>query len=181
MAEKYLNGGPMRKHVMHHCASIAMLSLVVAACSAETSGSQHGIKAGFDFSDQTTAESMGLRTYPGAKPFKKPGDSSSSADIGLSTPLFGLKVVAVKLQSEDRPEQIAAFYLRELSKYGNVLKCTGEVAVKGKSQADDELNCDSSDGTVYKVGTKQHQRIVSIKSNDAGTQFDLVYVDTRGS
>lgn len=135
-------------------------------------------------SDEATAADAGLPTYPGAKEYKEAGDSSSGANIGISTPLFGFKVVALKLQTSDEPERVAAFYRRALSKYGTVLECSDVSQGKRTSESGDELVCDPDEddehSVVYKVGTKQNQRIVAIKSHGSGTRFDLVHLATRG-
>ena len=130
---------------------------------------------------------MGLPAYPGSKPYKEPDDSSSAANLGLNTPLFGFKVVALKLQVAAAPDQVAAFYRQALSKYGEVLDCSHGGDTRRKSKADteddDELTCDADDAEddlVYKVGTEKNQRIVAIKQQGKGTQFNLVHVNVRG-
>jgi hypothetical protein len=165
---------------MKRTLAVALLLFGVGACSAEDSGSGHGIEASLKINDEATAADVGLPTYPGAKLYKEHGDSSSGANIGVSTSVFGLKVAAVKLQSADEPERVARFYRKALSKYGNVLDCSDAAA---KTSADDGLKCEAGDSDghsqVYKVGTKNNQRIVAIKPHGKGSQFDLVYVNVR--
>jgi hypothetical protein len=168
------------------CSRVALAAalLAVGACGADESDSKNGFEASLRLSQEATAADVGLPAYPGSKLFKEPGDSSSGARVGLSTPMFGFKVVAVKLKTPDEPEQVAAFYRRALSKYGNVLECGDGADEKGESRSDGELTCDSDDSDadtiVYKAGTNQSQRIVAIKPHGRGTQFDLVHLDMRG-
>jgi hypothetical protein len=163
--------------------AVALLSFGIGACSADDSGSGSGIEASLRIDDEATAEDVGLPTYPGSKIYKEPGDSSSGANIGLSTSQFGFKVVAVKLQSVDKPEQVARFYRKALSRHGDVLDCSDGAATSEKAAASEGLKCDPTDSDghsyVYKVGTEKNQRIVEIKPLGKGAQFDLVHVNVR--
>ena len=165
----------------------AMLALSVTACGAGEDDAKDNFGIGFVIGGASPAD-VGLPTYPGAKPYKESNeDSSSSADIDINTPLFGLKVVAMKLESGDRPEKVAAFYKRALSQYGRVLECDdGEnTATRMSRDANDseELTCDPDQPedheVVYKAGTESNQRIVAIKPHGRGSRFSLVHVDTR--
>jgi hypothetical protein len=177
-----MKGKDTKMHVARTLA-VALLLFGVGACSADGSGSSSGIEASLNINDEATPQDVGLPTYPGAKLYKDPGDSSSGANIGVSTPMFGLKVAAVKLESADEPEQVARFYRKALSKYGDVLDCTDGAAASGKTTASEALKCESSDSDghslVYKVGTEKNQRIVAIKPHGSGSRFDLVHVNVR--
>jgi hypothetical protein len=172
------------KTAMHVARSllVSMLLLNVAACGAEDSDSTRGMEASVRVDDEATAKDVGLPAYPGSKSYKEPGDSSSGANVGLSSPVFGLKVAAVKLESADEPERVASFYRKALSKYGDVLDCT-DPATAAKPASSEALKCDSIDSDknriVYKVGTEKNQRIVAIKPHGKGSRFDLVHVSIR--
>jgi len=173
----------MKMQVVWARTMLAMLLLAVSACGAETD-SKGKFQASLDLNDDASAADVGLPAYPGSKPFKEADDSSSGANVGLSTSLFGFKVVALKLQSADKPERVAAFYRDALSKYGAVLECRDDAAIRADtSRSDDALTCDSNDygkhTVVYKVGTKQNQRLVAIKPLGDGSQFNLVHIDVR--
>ena len=163
--------------------AVAMLSFGAGGCSAEDSGSSSGIEASIRLNDEATAADVGLPAYPGSKLYKDPGDSSSGANIGISTSLFGFKVAAVKLESADKPEQVAKFYRKALSKYGSVLDCSDSAATDGEAASNEGLKCERSDSDehriVYKVGTENNQRIVAITPHGKGTRFDLVHVNVR--
>jgi hypothetical protein len=159
------------------------LFLAAAACSAsETDGGGLELR----FNDEATAADVGLPAYPGSKPYKEADESSSAANVRLSTSLFGLKVVGVNLETSDKPQKVGAYYRQALAKYGSVLECDGE-SDKDASPADAEesgvLECEADDpGTnsvVYKVGTEKNQRIVAIKPHGGGTRFSLVHLDVR--
>lgn len=167
----------MRTQVVRASLVVVCLSLAVSACSA---GDSDPVEASFKLSEHATAAEVGLPAYPDSKVYHEPGDSSSSANIGVSTPLFGFKIVAVKLESGDRPERVAAFYRQAMSKYGDVLECSD----KTQNKSGGTLTCDSGDSeegsVVYKVGTDKNQRIVAIKPHGEGTQFNLVHLNFGG-
>ena len=130
----------------------------------------------------------GLPVYPGARP--KPGDEHNrgNANVNLNTSLFGLKVVAMTYLSDDTPDKVLSFYGGEMKKYGNVLTCKGgsigNVHTKSKSGGDsDALTCDKEDHggdvTELKVGVESKQRVVAVKPSGKGSEFSLVYVQTR--
>jgi hypothetical protein len=173
----------MTIHIVRSAVVVTMLSFV-GACGAGETGSKGGLEAHVRLSEQATAADVGLPTYPGSKPYKDADNSSAAANLGLSTPLFGFKVVAMNLETTDKPEQVAVFYRQALSKYGNVLECSDAADAKKKSQPGDGLKCDSNEsGThsvVYKVGTEENQRIVAIEPHAGGTRFALVHLDIRG-
>lgn len=159
--------------------TVALLAtLVVGACSSDETSAK-GDLVDFNVSTDVAAADAGLPEYPGSKPYKDVDQSSSAANVGLSTPLFGVKVVAINLETPDGLEQVAKFYRQALSKYGSVLECaSGE-----KKSSSSDLTCDTDEtrthSIVYKVGTKKNQRIVAIKSHGDGARFSLVHVNVR--
>jgi hypothetical protein len=174
----------MKVHVAGIRLFVAVLSLSAAACGA--SEGPGGRELSLKVTDKTTARAVGLPAYPGSKLYKDHGEDPSGADIGISTPLFGLNVVALKMESSDEPESVAAFYHKALSKYGDVLECSDasdRKRTREPSADTDGLTCDADEpgphAVVYKVGTENNQRIVAIDSYGSGTRFSLVHVDIR--
>lgn len=172
--------------IAHGRAVILMLSLAVSACGAGENGSG---SRGLDvkITDEATPADAGLPAYPGAKPYKDSGQSSSGANVGFSTPLFGIKVVGMNLETGDQPDRVAEFYRKALAKYGQVLDCSDAANVSPERDDDESnvLTCDSSDvdskhSVVFKAGTKDDHRIVAIKPHGAGSRFSLVHVNVRG-
>src|SRR5260370_41738001 len=77
-------------------------------------------------SEQADIRDAGLTIYPGAKPAPKDAsDEKKSANVNLSVPGFTLKVVAAEFTSEDAPDEIIAYYNKELQKYGKPIHCHG--------------------------------------------------------
>ena len=136
---------------------------------------------------------VGLPVYPGAR--KKDSDNDSeekSANVNISSSMFGLKVVAIQYLSDDAPEKIVAYYADQLKKYGSVLEChtnksqsSGAMYSGEDSSESQQLKCEGdNNGQVIelKVGTKQNQRIVAIRPAESskGSDFALVYIKMRG-
>jgi hypothetical protein len=176
MNKKHVSGGIV----------IALLSLAAGVCAAAAKSEvNEGLDLNLHVQDEASATDAGLPAYPGARPYKESNESSSGANIGFSVPGFGLKVVAMKLESGDSPARVAAFYRRALAKYGTVLDCSDarDNKRRNRTRGEDDLACDADDpgdhSVVYKVGTESNQRIVAIKSHGSGTRFSLVHVDKR--
>ena len=138
----------------------------------------------------------GLSVYPGArqKAESKNGEEQS-ANVNISSGLFGLKVVAIEYVSDDPPDKIAAYYRDQLKHFGTIVEChtsnrhgdAGDVDVhmgKDGDKNSSQLTCEHDTGNTLelKVGTKQNQHIVSVSPQDGGkgTDFALVFVQTRG-
>lgn len=172
--------------------------LIPTACSISVKKDQAGQDKRVDIEtpvgalhvdQQADARDTGLPVYPGArlKPGNDDGDGKS-ANVNISTGLFGLKVVAAEYQSDDAPQKLIAYYKDQLKKYGKVLECrskghAAEAAMTRSKGVGTDLECDgdsSGKNIELKVGTRDNQRIVSIEPQDRGTTFALVYVKTRG-
>jgi hypothetical protein len=132
----------------------------------------------------TNVRDTGLSLYPGARERKDDGDNKHNANVNISSSMFGLKVVAMKFESDDSSDKVLAFYRREMGKYGKVVDCTGGGFNMNfhHRDKDAEVTCEGHDGgdhdyrEVLKVGTENNQRIMAIKSRNSGSEFALVYV-----
>jgi hypothetical protein len=141
---------------------------------------------------------IGLPVYPGAR-LRQDDESKNSANVGIFTSAFGIKLVAVHYDSDDAPSKLIAYYREKLKKYGKVLECHtsdhgGGVHVNA-GNADSTESHDSPQSKVLKcegdntgkdvelkVGTEDNQRIVAVEPAEkgAGSTFALVYLRTRG-
>jgi hypothetical protein len=152
---------------------------------------------GIHVSKGADARDTGLPIYPGAR--RKDDDKNGeekSANVNISAGFFGLKVVAIEFLSDDPPEKITAYYKDQLKKYGAIIEChttnrhgdSGDVDIhvgKDDDKKDSrQLTCEQSSGPTIelKVGTKDNQHLVAISPQDKGkgTDFALVFVQTRG-
>jgi hypothetical protein len=146
---------------------------------------------GIHVSKTADVKDLGLSVYPGARPVPKEGDKDEkSANVRISSPLFGLRVVAQEYQSDDAPDKLISYYSNELKKYGKVLECHTtwhgkDVSVHtghGSDKDSKELTCDNDrDGRAVelKVGTEDHQHLVAIQPEGKGSRFALVFVDVH--
>jgi hypothetical protein len=157
--------------------AISSISLVLCGFALGNTAAQNAKSAGLILSDQATSADVGLPIYPGAKPYKKPGNDSDSGRVSAWLGGSGFKVAAMQMEASDPPQKIAEFYHKALGKYGKVLDCTN-----GASSHDDSekaLTCgdDKPDegGMLFKVGTKAEQHLVAIDPHGAGSTFSLVY------
>ncbi|HWZ81211.1 MAG TPA: hypothetical protein VNW47_01225 [Terriglobales bacterium] len=135
---------------------------------------------------------VGLPLYPGAR-LKHDEESKNSANIAIATAAFGMKLVVLSYDSEDAPDKVIGFYRDKLKKYGKVIECRtsehgGDINVnegKDDSNGSKQVTCGGDNtGKVIelKVGTQDHQHLVSVEPSEkgSGSTFALVYVRTRG-
>lgn len=126
---------------------------------------------------------IGLPAYPGAQPAKGQGDDDDNANVNIASPLFGVKVVVQKFETDDSPDKVLAFYQKPMGKYGKVIECRGEYHSGYHHHGKDApVSCDdagNSSEKELKVGTENDQHVVAIKPRGNGSEFTLVYVRAR--
>lgn len=133
----------------------------------------------------------GLSVYPGAQRATETKDhDTNAANVNIDTPVFQLKVVAVKYTSPDPPAKVLDYYRKEMKTFpGKFLECpaTGDVDdIQIEDHKDSkEMTCRSekggvADGTVLKVGSSNKQRVMHVKPSGKGSEFALVYVRAHG-
>lgn len=167
---------------------LAVLGTILAASTVvgESSSQQDkertssGKSAGFILSDDATAKDVGLPIYPGAQRLKDSSDDSSALQMGLWGGSKGFKLVVLKLQSDDAPEKIAAFYRKALGHYGKVVDCNAASGDRKKSDSDDQFDCAQdhppAKGFAFRAGTKRNQHIVAVEPDGKRTKISLVYL-----
>jgi len=170
---------------------LAVLLVLLAGCSIQErgEGDRKDVKIATPFggmeikADDKNPADTGLAVYPGSTLKAKEGDESSTANVSISSGIFGLRVAAATYTSGDSLSKVRDFYKQELNKYGSVIECRGKIEDRDHDQ-DDELFCKEGAGEAGRVelgvGNKQRRRIVSLKPNDKGTEFSLVYLQLRG-
>jgi len=141
---------------------------------------------------------IGLPVYPGAR-LRHDDENKNSANVGIFTSVFGIKLVAVHYDSDDAPSKLIAYYRDKLKKFGKVLEChtsehSGDVHVNAGNHDSTEshdspqskaLKCEGDNtgkDVELKVGTEDNQHIVAVEPAEkgAGSSFALVYLRTRG-
>jgi hypothetical protein len=141
---------------------------------------------GFVLNGDASEKDLGLPIYPGARQHKESSDDSPGLTMGLWGPSSGFKLVVLKLESDDAPEKVAAFYRKALARYGPVLDCRKTSAKTEKTDENSkELTCEADGpkegGFTLKAGTKEKQHAVGIEPNGKHSVFQLVYVEAPKS
>jgi hypothetical protein len=175
----------------------ALLSLIclisLAGCSVSTHDKGDGKKNDVDirtpFGSLSVKEGSsdirdtGLSLYPGARIKQDSNDEHHSANVNISSSLFGLKVVALKYETDDPADKVLGYYRKEMGKYGKVIDCTSGFNMNfHHHDGNAEVTCDDHNGGDHeykeelKVGTENNQRVVAIKPRSNGSEFTLVYV-----
>jgi hypothetical protein len=144
---------------------------------------------GIHVNEDANVKDTGLAVYPGARQKEKTDKDSKSANVNISSGFFGLKVVAIEYESDDPPSKVQAFYQDQLKKFGRVIQCRtdkhgGDLTVKaGHENSRREVRCEGGNsGNVVelKVGTEDDQHLVSVEPQGNGSDFALVFIQTRG-
>src|SRR5687767_14624539 len=125
------------------------------------------------------APATGLPVYPGAHPLDD-GDEPRSANVSIGSSLFDLKVEAGKFESGDPPQQVVDYYRKEMAAYGAVTECRGDIDFKGpKSDRRPVCRERGSRQIQLVAGTEERHRLVSVKPRRGGSEFAVVYIETR--
>jgi hypothetical protein len=177
-----------------YCASVssAVLATVLplAACNLDVREREAGGKdvdittpIG-NVSVRTNVESpdTGLAVYPGSRPLRD-GKESESAAVNVGSSFFDVNVIAAKFESTDAREEVIGFYRNELRSYGEVTECRGDLDFRNQGGARRRVCREKlfADDFQLAAGPENQQHIVSVKPRSTGTEFALVYVQTRGT
>ena len=156
--------------------------------SGQTSKDNDNISASLNLGKNASAKDVGLPIYPGARRRQDTDKDSSSLNMGLWGGSSGFKIALLKMETNDSPDKVSAFYHKALAKYGKVLTCgagdSSQDNSDDKAKSSQTLDCDKDksdkDGFELKSGTKEKQHIVGISKKDNVTTFQLVYIETSG-
>jgi hypothetical protein len=119
----------------------------------------------------------GLAVYPGSTRAEDE-EKKHAANLSIDSSLFGAKVVAIKYRSGDPPDKLLDFYRKQLKAYGEVAECRGSVSFERGNMRCHETGLREETNLV--TGTEERHHIVSVKPEGKGSNFALVYVQTRG-
>lgn len=126
---------------------------------------------------------IGLPVYAGARRLPDDDHDSSSANVTMNLPGFGMKVIAAKFESDDSSDQVLEFYRKEMKSYGSVTECKGDIDLKG-DPGDQTITCKADvnlrDKVELAVGKGSSHRIVSVEPRAKGCKFALVYLQMHG-
>lgn len=174
-------------------ATAALLLLGLAACSMNVDKQGEGPKKNVDIQTpfgglkvrtDVDPKETGLPVYAGARRVAD-DDNTSSANVTLGIPGFGMKVIAAKFESDDSADKVLEFYRKELKTFGSVTECKGDIDLKGEL-GDQEITCKEGLGAEMRnkvelaAGKGSSHRIVSVERKDKGCKFALVYLQMHG-
>jgi hypothetical protein len=176
---------PRRLHAFTHFSTCAIGSAIFCLLSSPTPAQEQkgaGVTIGAD------AKDLGLPLYPGSRRHKDKDEDSPAANLGLWGAGSGFKLAVLKMESDDSPDRVAAFYKKALAKYGKVLDCSHPSPSDtdaAKNAPANQLTCadDKPDkgGQLFKSGTKDKQHIVGIQPNVRGSLYQLVHIANWGN
>lgn len=175
---------------------LPVMALLFSACNVDVQKTANGKGknvqidtpvARLHVSEDADASETGLPVYPGARMSQEDNDQNhKNANVNIATGFFGLKVVAVKYESDDSVDKVKDYYRRQLEKYGNFLECRANTVAINPGFGDDSKSdapvCEqnSGDNLELKAGSKKNQHVVSIEPQGKGCKFTLVYVQMHG-
>lgn len=172
----------------------ALLLIGISGCNVNVSDKKEGGKQKVDIESplgslhvrtEPDPKDTGIAVYPGARRTERHDNRGGGAHVNIESSMFGLKVVAVEFESDDPPQKLLDFYHRELKRYGEVTECHGSMNVHSSKEGTHELKCDpagdSGKKTELVVGSADRHRVVAVKPKGNGSEFALVYVETRGT
>lgn len=161
-------------------AGLAFVLLVSAAVA----GDKKEFSMGIEGHARTEAADVGLPVFAGATPLQQSDNDQAAVTLGAWAGKFGLHIDAMKFRTAAQPERVAAFYLKALGRYGDVLDCRDPAnRVKPPKDQADKLSCETSAPKAgeyeYRVGTARSFRAVSVKPDGEGSRFDMARIDLR--
>jgi hypothetical protein len=119
----------------------------------------------------------GLAVYPGSTRVRNHREAEA-ADVTVGNSAFGVRVAAMNFESDASPEMILSYYKNALQAHGAVTECRGNIDFRRSG-----LVCRNrlfSRTTQLAVGTEEKHRLVSVKRRGTGSEYSVVYVQTRG-
>ena len=170
-------------------AALVALALPITACDIDVQKEEADGQAKVDITTPVGNVSVrtnvdtpdtGIAVYPGAQPLRD--DDPESADVNVGNSTFGVKVLVARFESSDAQDKVIDFYRNELKAYGDVIECRGDVDFRGRGEARRPVCREKAFERDLQLaaGPEESQRIVTVKPRGDGTEFALVYVQTRG-
>jgi hypothetical protein len=139
---------------------------------------------GLKVNEQPDPKDVGMAIYPGAKLEPKQANHDDKANVNIEMPMFGLKVVALKYNTDDTPDKVATYYRQQLRSYGKVVECRGEKgddeSINNAEQINQPVTCQSNDPhsgvLTLKTGLRGNQHLAKIEPMGNGSRFTLLYL-----
>jgi hypothetical protein len=166
---------------------VAGLAPCVAACGISVNKDDDGRNKNVDIhtplgnlsvkANSDTMPDTGLPVRAGARPLRE--KDHDNADVNIEGGFFGVKVAVARFEDDGAPREVLDYYKKELSKYGAVVECHGNLDFKHGSASAARCKERARDETQLGVGSEEDNRVVSVKPRGTGSEFTLVHVRTR--
>ncbi|MBL8515400.1 MAG: hypothetical protein JNM76_00410 [Betaproteobacteria bacterium] len=145
------------------------------------------LSAGLVLENEASAKSVGLPIMPGAVRRKDDGDEGSGLTFAAWGGLFGFKIAALQLMTNESAEKTAAYYRKALGEYGEIIDCSVDApnpgpkkAPRDKSGNKTSLDCNDDRGKkgeyVFKAGKPNNFRLVNVQPKRGQTHINLVRI-----
>lgn len=198
-AARHLQPVSWRPAAARRTAPLALAALAFAGTAARAADpapadrtAADGFSAGVEVRRIDTAADIGLPAYPGATPWREPGDDGAGASLGLWGGAFGIRLRVLKLHSADGVDAVARYYRDALVRQGRLLDCSAGDATPtlppprpdAAAARDSVLTCGNdraqAGSFLFKSGVPGDVRMVSIVAAATGTRVQLVRLQLRG-
>ena len=126
--------------------------------------------------DADTPPDTGLTVHAGATALHN--EEHDNANVNIEGGFFGVKVAVARYEDRAGTQAILDYYRKELSKFGNVTECRGNLDFKD-SLAAPRCKERSRDEMQLGAGNEGANHIVSGTPRGDGTEFTLIHVQTR--
>ena len=162
--------------------STLLASALVAVAASSLSAGALAAGAGIELNDKSSVADVGLPAYPGATVRRDKDDDGDGLNLALWGGSLGFRLSLMKFTTGDSVDKVASFYRDAMGRYGNVLDCTGPRPAVVPAADKKVLACNKDDkgepgGKLYKVGTPNQQRIVSIKPVSGRVEFEMLKIE----
>ena len=120
----------------------------------------------------------GLAVYPGSTPIRD-RDEVDSANVVVGNSHFGVKVAAAKFASDASPDEVVSYYSKAMRAHGEVTVCHGDINFRRSRPVCRERLFSKRTETQLAVGTGERHRLVAVKPRGKGSEYSVVYIQTR--
>jgi hypothetical protein len=165
-----------------------LASTLLAACDVEVTGNRRrdgdvDIRTpigALSVRSDMGVNNTGLPIFPGATPLRD-RHNGDRASVKINTSFFGFEVQAARFETSAAPADVVEFYRAEMRAFGDVVECTGDVDFKGRRGRKEPVCDEEPRGREIQLisGNEDTFRTVAIKPRGTGSEFALVYIDSR--
>jgi hypothetical protein len=125
--------------------------------------------------DSDTPPDTGLTVHDGARAIHDA--NHDNANVSVEGGFFGVTVAVARYEDDAAQQGILDYYRKELSKFGPVSECQGNLDFKDSLSAP-RCKERSRDEIQLGAGREHDNHIVSVKPRGNGTEFTLIHVQT---